>query len=342
MYSPLDNSDGSDLHKKTLYMYAHGNTLDFEVDDRDRRSHPNTAIDIDPEQTYNYNSMWFRTDDSCKELSSDTEVVFAGCSFTEGIGVPEDMTWGAVLSRNLGMSYSNLGKSGTSSYQIVKTLFAYFRQYGNPKYLFCLFPDYNRFAAATAPGLFSNETSIGYDPTMPGIYNGYAMNTGRTYLDAPKYLKRPYDLNEVNSSEQAFMLNGVAISSLIQYCRAAGIKFRWSTWSRSFSTLVEHSDQNFFDFEGYVSTENTKWHLDRENPRNVHYHTDYFSENIHGTDSCEDRSCALQECLRHSDLEAKYPNNFHAGTDNNGRDGNCHWGVHRHTHIAEEFMKALL
>ena len=342
MYSPLDDSDGTHLHKDILYAYSHANTLDYGVDDRDKRAHPNTPIRIDTVQTYHYNSTWFRTDDSCRELSRDTDIVFAGCSFTEGIGVPEDMIWGTVLSRHLGLSYSNLGKSGISSYQIVKNLFSYFKQYGNPKYLFCLFPDYNRFAAATAPGLFSNEVSIGHDKTKPGIYNGYAMNGSRSHLDAPKYLKRPYDLNDTVSSEQAFMLNGVAISSLIQYCRAAGIEFRWSTWSRSLSTLVEHSDHDFFDFEGYVSIENTKWHVDMKNPRNTHYHHNYFSENIHGSDACEDGACIAGRCVQHSELQNQYPNNFHAGTDDNGMNDSCHWGVHRHAHIAEEFIKALL
>jgi hypothetical protein len=315
--------------------------LDYDPDIKIKGPQTNYFNAADPNQVYNYNSSWFRTDESCRELSSETELVFAGCSFTEGIGVSEDMTWGSMLARKLDTSYSNLGKSGTSSYQIVKTLFAYFKEYGNPKYLACLFPDYNRFAAATSPNLFSNEPSIGPDPTRPGVYNGYANHGSRSYLDAPKYLKRPYDLNDVTSSEQAFMLNGVAISSLIQYCRATGIQFVWSTWSRSFARLIEGSDHEIFDFEGYLSIENTKWHIEKDDDRAMYYHPGYEMQGIHGFEHCEDRSCVTSKESCHADLYQQYPDNFHAGTDRDG--GNTpHWGVHRHAHIAEEFAKALL
>ena len=67
-----------------------------------------------------------------------------------------------------------------------------------------------------------------------------------------------------NPPETYFWLDkfAIALTSLIQYCRAVGIKFVWSTWNTSFSDFVESEKSKTYDLEGYVSIENTEWHAD--------------------------------------------------------------------------------
>ena len=57
--------------------------------------------------TYNYNNYGFRTNDNFnnKELG----VVTLGCSFTEGIGLPYELTWGYRIAQHLNVKHWNLG-----------------------------------------------------------------------------------------------------------------------------------------------------------------------------------------------------------------------------------------
>ena len=90
--------------------------------------------------TYSLNSKGYRS----TEFSKDTDLIFAGCSYTYATGLQDEYIWGNILADSLKMSRSNLGMEGWSTQAIVKNLFAYFEEYGNPKILVCLFPDLQR------------------------------------------------------------------------------------------------------------------------------------------------------------------------------------------------------
>lgn len=60
---------------------------------------------------YRYNNLGFRSDvDFTPDLKG---VVTLGCSFTEGIGLPLELTWGAKIANYLNLPHINLGSSGT-------------------------------------------------------------------------------------------------------------------------------------------------------------------------------------------------------------------------------------
>jgi len=66
---------------------------------------------IDNLVTYKFNSDGFR----CREFTQDPSILFLGCSFTLGTGVPIEQIWPELVSRQLNMRCANLGVQGASS-----------------------------------------------------------------------------------------------------------------------------------------------------------------------------------------------------------------------------------
>lgn len=64
----------------------------------------------DKDIEYRYNDYGFRTDIDFKNLERGS--VFLGCSFTEGIGLPVESTWGYKVANTLNTPFINLGVAG--------------------------------------------------------------------------------------------------------------------------------------------------------------------------------------------------------------------------------------
>ena len=80
---------------------------------------------LDKKNTYSINSKGFRS----KEFEPNTDIIFSGCSFTFGVGIPEDAIWGVQVANNLKMSYSNLSIPGDSVMGIINNIYQYFKTY---------------------------------------------------------------------------------------------------------------------------------------------------------------------------------------------------------------------
>lgn len=258
--------------------------------------------------TYSINSMGYRGND----FSKSTEFVFAGCSYTFATGLQDEYIWGNQLADSLGMSRSNLGQEGWSTQAIVKNLFSYFEEYGHPKVLVCLFPDLQRMVAALNPNVlrgFSRSDSR-YDDK--DVYDQTFCHTHLREYDLslrPKYSKSPHSWEDVIPVEMPIMMSFHYLHMLIQYCKAAGIKFYWSTWSWDFSNLLqqvmEYPDE-LMDMSGYVPLERRVWETD-----------------------------PMPDC--HLEARAKNTETFDWSLDHGGgRWG--HNGEHSHTHTAEAFL----
>ena len=65
---------------------------------------------IDNHFSYTFNSLGFRSN----EFTQDPTIMFLGCSYTMGLGLPVDFIWPELVSKNLKMNCANLGISGGS------------------------------------------------------------------------------------------------------------------------------------------------------------------------------------------------------------------------------------
>jgi hypothetical protein len=281
----------------------------------------------DTVNTYRLNSKGYRSD----EFTRNADLVAAGCSFTFGSGVAEEQRWSSKLASSLGAVETNLGVCAWSTHAIIQNLYAYFKEYGNPKTLVCLFPDMTRLPVALVKGFVEyddvlEEGSRQLANVMLDRIEGY------DYEYKPKYLKRPYQINDVLPVEVSLAFYMKYIHMLEAYCSAAGINFRWATWDRPMSYYLDaisgdRASYNYqqHGFENYVPMDYSDWGWD----------TSHDGGGM-TFGSVEDARRAYSGC--HSEEEAKWGDNFYIGTD---VEGIVHWGTHKHSHIAERFYGSL-
>lgn len=292
--------------------------------------------------TYSVNKYGYRS----KEFSAGDDILFAGCSVTYGSGVPENSIWGNVVANTLGMSASCIATPGDSVDSIISQLFSYFAEYGNPKYLLCLFPDPFRIkfpvdiTTLDIPGTNKHQdpNSIGAD----GKYFTTIMSAHRSQFDADvRIIKKPFDPRVLVTEDVAVYSSIRSIRFLEQYCKATGIQLLWSSWQDRVypeifrSTEPSHRFEYFFDLSDYVN-------FFRKEERDYEYVLFSTPEEL---DACRSKhvdtycSCGL-DC--HSELVGKYsPENFNIGMDRVDGSRYAHPGTHLQAHFAEAFLDNL-
>lgn len=287
-------------------------------------------------QEYKLNSSGYRG----PEFASGIDLLVAGCSFTYGMGVPEDGIWGSIIANRLGMTYNNISQNAASIPWIVKQLFGYFKEYGNPKTLVCLFPTLTRTLFSSNADILISDDGYIEESTKNLSMNKSIYNTELSHLtiasERPKYSKRPHSLEDVVSLDFIVQIAMSNIRMLEQYCKSSGIKFFWGSWSESFCSMMENPGGllDLYDFDNYVSMNYSLW---KDKPDQMANDVVYSSieaknecSNKHNKNNCD---CHIS-C--HQQYVEQYPDSFYRGTDI--LDNHPHFGVHRHIHFAESFI----
>ena len=285
----------------------------------------------DPINEYKINSDGYRS----KEFSKDDKIVAAGCSFTFGSGVPESAIWSNFLGEKLGVAIPIVASPGASISFVVEELFSYFNTYGNPKTVVCLFPNQERLDVPCDNKLVINTE---------GVPRVVMVDARDSSVLANKYLKRPYNVEDITTEDMAIYRSIKSIRALEQYCAVANINLIWGTWNDKFNELLlelnsidDFKFKNYFDVIGagcysYSKPKSTK-------VTKVFYnHDSYnFCTGLHKEVDCD---CS-DDC--HQELLEKYgPEQFHTGLDHQwvGID-NSHPGAHLHAHYAEAFLSEI-
>jgi hypothetical protein len=281
------------------FDFEHTNAID-EYGYKQYRHHK--VVDVNTR--YKINTNGFRGN----EISGDEDLVIGGCSFTFGLGIPENKIWAVELSNGLNLKYTNLSYPGASTMFIVQLMFKYFKKYGNPKTIICLFPDAYRMCLPYV----KNKLKSLDNPTNEEI--SHLFLKGFTDNRIPAYSKLPHMAEHVIPKDVAKWLSIQHIYMLEQYCKSNNIKFIWSSWEDVF--LKELLELNTFN--GLIDIEMNKW------IRNKDEHYDMYEKN---------------DC--HLNLKNEYSNIFDRGADLEWGVQHSHWGVHKHAHISEIFQKEL-
>jgi len=194
----------------------------------------------DPSRYYYLNSHGFRG----KEITGKEDILIGGCSFTFGSGVPEEKIWGIQVANNMSLSYVNLGYPGASVLSIINSIFAYFKEYGNPKILICLFPDLDRIQLPVDNKIWTSKSDK-LNEDLARIF------LGEHHHNLPKYSKAPHNIEDVMPLSVPRWISIKYIQILEQYCRSSNIKFIWSTWDNRFLSPLLKSNE----FEYLINTE---------------------------------------------------------------------------------------
>lgn len=253
----------------------------------------------DPDTKYSVNSEFFRSPEF-----EQVDLITLGCSQTFGQGVDDEVIWPKLLADSLGMSYANLGMPASSVYDMMASLMVYVRKYGKPKAVAALLPGYQRISLPVVykHHVTNNGPDYGHTQGVAHINLAHrAVNQG----EIVKYSKRPHNLEDLITYEMAMQQSMSALAVIIEYCRAAGIKFVFSTWNMGMEELLElklsHKGTGV-DMSGYVPV---------------------FSK----LEVME--TCHLEEKQRYEDIWVK------------ARDCGNHMGAHEHIHYAKEFERRI-
>lgn len=326
-----------DLQNDFHYSIFEGNSL------RIRGSTVGSAKVFDaPAQEYIQNSYGYRGG----EFSSSYKLLTAGCSFTYGVGVPQSATWSSQISKRLNMETSApVAGPGASVAWIVEKLFAYFAEFGHPKYLLCLFPDHYRTAIPIdGEALGVKADNLGGE--LRGEYGSFGVGSQRIYMhhvignqdpkDLPKFSRKPHDVEDIYTEEITVFEAVRAIRYLEQYCSAVGINLHWTTWDDVFGHYIEEANKveklkfkNFFSL-GFF----TRKKVTSSGVEDVIFYGDRYAK------SPTFEYCPV-DC--HEELKNLYgEKNYNLGTDVSRGEENTHPGIHVQAHYADRFIEQLM
>jgi hypothetical protein len=284
----------------------------------------------DPINKYNFNSDGYRS----REFGLDNRILAAGCSFTFGSGVPEDAIWANVVGDKLDIPNAVLASPGASTSFIIEELFAYFKAYGNPEVVLCLFPNHERLEVPCDGELISSPPGH-VDPLVDTV------DAANYSVLSRKYIKRPYNVEHITTEEMGLYRAIKNIRMLEQYCASTKINLIWGTWNVKFNEiLLELNGTNEFNFNNYFDVINGGCHSYQKNISSkitkVFYDYESYSNCrwLHKDTDCD---CSTN-C--HQELLEKYGSDqFNIGMDHHvvGIEA-AHPGAHIHAHYAEAFL----
>jgi hypothetical protein len=289
------------------------------------------------------------------DFVSGIDVITAGCSQTFGIGVPDNGPWPVHLAESLGASYVNLSMPGASVEWIINSIYRYIDTFGPPKRgIVILFPDILRNDIVINSDInTATKTNIG--DFIPQYYSDDSKFRLISYspmgYPAPNYIKKPYPVENTVVMEESVKSAILKIKDLERFCKYAGIKLVWSSWADSLVWLMRDIPEQY-SFDNYVrivSLADWKSHIHpiEKTPEDPEGIADYKLDHIGYSDitGCTKEMALNGTCICfsrcHFDRFEEFSLSFHEGTDRIGQ-GNSHYGVHKHMHIADDLVARAL
>lgn len=201
---------------------------------------------------YRTNRSDFRSQHFENFKPSDLNILFAGCSWTYGDGLPEEYIWRSILTDKIKEKFPNqnveqysLGVSGASISLICKNVLAFLRKYPDVDYLYILLPGFDRSTA-----LEEVEKNKYY--RMSRVYYTSPDNPSFINKKAVKHFTKYY--SPVDSVYHNFIL----LQAVIDICELRGIKLFFGTWIKFDKEIYEYEGFNgYVDIPEWLEMENT-------------------------------------------------------------------------------------
>jgi len=206
---------------------------------------------------YNTNNLGYRCENFSKEDASNN-FLYAGCSVTFGIGLPENLIWPYFLNKKLnGEKIFNLGINGISTNVITYNIHKYIKQFGKPKAIFALYPNFSR----TESFIDNNLSIIHFNENLKISVSAHKENgSHRLDIDA-------FAFNVINS-----------IQILEDYLESIEVPFFWSTWWNAYNNYISSEKKtifkNFVKFDKSID-------LDLVDKYKDHHYFDMARDNQH-------------------------------------------------------------
>ena len=282
---------------------------------------------------YENNSRLFRS----PEFKSGVDILALGCSQTYGMGIEKiENTWPDILSKKSNFSYNSIAVSGDSVSGQIKKAYAYFKEFGHPKIIVAVFPDFNRFEFVENKQRLIYRSDKYYQSKKSDL--SIQVKHWKDLADIPKVSKMPHDIRDVITQENGIYQATTAINAFEQYCELAGIKFLWGTWCHAANPMIEKiKKMDTLAFPGFVDIEIYKFQPEH---------------NTDGPELYYDNKMLENEFIERGDeikchQEYEHLDDFYSGVDRyysnpeSPRYADGHAGVHKHIHWADIFLNCI-
>lgn len=239
----------------TSMLKSYGNSpLPFHSDDSPEI---NSSIVEDERISYVSNSFGHRSDEFQRLDKEKTNILFAGCSQTFGVGLPIEETWPALVykwmkenNKDLDLGpYQAISFTGGSIEKIVQNIFKYCHLFGNPNIIYFLAPDIDR---QTGYGLLD--------------YTDAEKNNDVYFIDhvnvrnVPKEELGSIKISQIMSAEATILRSIYCLRMLEIFCISNNIELIWNTWGpedklyrmidfKKFRSDTELSEKMFYALE---------------------------------------------------------------------------------------------
>jgi hypothetical protein len=130
---------------------------------------------------YRLNNYSHRSEDFNPIDNTKKNILFAGCSSTFGIGLPENYIWTKNIYNEIKLenkgSFQSLTFPGGGADRVVSNIFKYCKKFGNPDYIFISFADYTREIIFKEEDLrFYNHINVNYKTMSLDLSTESAVN----------------------------------------------------------------------------------------------------------------------------------------------------------------------
>ena len=110
-------------------------------------------------------------------IENKTDVLTAGCSISFGLGLPENGVWPNILQNTTKYNVNNISYPGYSIMYLCDNIIKYCEKFGDPKYIFCLFPDFFRYLFVNDPYFhITKNNSKDVDIDFPNIHHVFSQS----------------------------------------------------------------------------------------------------------------------------------------------------------------------
>jgi hypothetical protein len=203
---------------------------------------------VDSDNDYFINQLGFRG-----KIKNNPEIIAIGCSFTFGLGVPENGVWTNILEDKIGTDILNLGVPGHTVKKICELAINYMSKFNKPKIVFAFFPGFFRGMMIEDINFYRSSRSMSENKQrkiekQTAFYPEIHYDRSQNFLlfkktNSFKFFKsKDKDVTYMENVLSPHQLISDAIDSisvLQDFCYSHGIKLYWSTWDIPTSILMD-------------------------------------------------------------------------------------------------------
>jgi hypothetical protein len=241
--SPYILNNFTDNQQIGLYLPHKNNPFKESIN---KKSYEIQVVDRDNE--YTINALGLRGN-----IKKDPDTISLGCSYTFGVGIPENGTWPDILAKQTGKNILNLGVPGSTIKKLSELAIRYSSKYEKPKTIFALFPGFFRNMLIEDINFYSSSRNM--HPTKQSDVEKQSTFQSKIYYDrnsnymvfkntnASKFFKSKEKnikyMENVLSPHQLISDAIDSIATLQDFCHSHKIDFYWSTWDIPSSILMD-------------------------------------------------------------------------------------------------------